>query len=135
MIQKKRFRSFRSFRSPIPYPELITDSSDTWWWSRRSHSPPLDLCAAADDRSKPSKVTDEEFERRLDAAEPRHVSSPPSLAAGEGGARIPCIGRTVPPARTVSTAAWHTCQFPLDSSPTAPLTGLTVRPHASNSSD
>ena len=45
------------------------------------------------------------------------------------------IGRRVPPRRTVSTAAWQTCQFPVQSSPTAPLTGLTVRPQASNKRD
>uniref|UniRef100_A0A803R0X1 Uncharacterized protein n=1 Tax=Cannabis sativa TaxID=3483 RepID=A0A803R0X1_CANSA len=44
-------------------------------------------------------------------------------------------GRNVPPRSMVSTAAWHMCQFPVQSRPTAPLTGFTVRPHASNNSD
>lgn len=55
-----------------------------------------------------------------------------------GGAFIPVSsgkGLSVPPRRTVSTAAWHTCQFPVQRSPTAPFTGLTVLPHASNSKD
>jgi hypothetical protein len=36
---------------------------------------------------------------------------------------------------TVSTAAWQRCQVPEPSSPTAPLTGLIVRPAASYSRD
>lgn len=44
-------------------------------------------------------------------------------------------GRRVPPLRTVSTAVWQACQFPPESSPTAPNTGFTVRPQASYSSD
>lgn len=45
------------------------------------------------------------------------------------------IGRSFPPDSTVSTAAWHTCQFPAPNNPTAPCTGFTVLPHASNNSD
>ena len=45
------------------------------------------------------------------------------------------MGLSVPPRSTVSTAAWHTCQFPVQRSPTAPFTGFTVLPHASKSSD
>ncbi len=42
-----------------------------------------------------------------------------------------CGGLSEPPLRTVSTAAWHNCQFPVPSSPTAPNTGFTVLPQAS----
>lgn len=42
---------------------------------------------------------------------------------------------SVPPRRTVSTAAWQRCQLPVHIKPTAPFTGLIVRPHASNSKD
>jgi hypothetical protein len=45
------------------------------------------------------------------------------------------IGRKVPPRRTVSTAAWQTCQFPVHKRPTAPFTGFTVLPQASNNKD
>ncbi|KAJ0441786.1 hypothetical protein HanIR_Chr16g0801751 [Helianthus annuus] len=41
----------------------------------------------------------------------------------------------VPPRRTVATADWHKCQFPVHSSPTAPFTGFTVRPQASSNRD
>ena len=44
-------------------------------------------------------------------------------------------GLSVPPFSTVSTADWHTDQFPLHSKPTAPKTGFTVLPHASYSRD
>jgi hypothetical protein len=44
-------------------------------------------------------------------------------------------GPMPPPRRTVSTASWQRCQLPDPSSPTAPLTGLIVRPAASYSSD
>ncbi|GKV17257.1 hypothetical protein SLEP1_g27788 [Rubroshorea leprosula] len=44
-------------------------------------------------------------------------------------------GRKVPPRRTVSTATWHTWQFPIHSSPTAPFIGFTILLHASNSKD
>jgi hypothetical protein len=44
-------------------------------------------------------------------------------------------GPMAPPRSTVSTAAWHGCQLPAPSSPTAPLTGLIVLPAASYSND
>lgn len=62
-----------------------------------------------------------------------------SEASSHSGVETPLrssgIARRVPPRRTVSIAAWHTCQFPVPSSPTAPFTGFTVRPHASYKSD
>lgn len=45
------------------------------------------------------------------------------------------IGRNAPPRRTVSTAAWQTCQLPVHNKPTAPLTGFTVLPAASYNKD
>ena len=45
------------------------------------------------------------------------------------------IGRRIPPRKMVSTAASQMCQFPEERSPTAPFTGFTVLPHASNRSD
>lgn len=45
------------------------------------------------------------------------------------------IGFNAPPRSTVSTAAWQTCQLPVQRRPTAPLTGLTVLPAASNNRD
>lgn len=71
------------------------------------------------------------------------VDQPParlSVAAG-GPYRWPVpvpssgSGPMAPPRSTVSTAAWQRCQFPVPSSPTAPCTGLMVRPAASYSSD
>lgn len=57
------------------------------------------------------------------------VGDPPQLLRSSG------TGRNVPPRRTVSTAAWQTCQFPVHKRPTAPFTGFTVRPQASYNKD
>jgi len=66
-----------------------------------------------------------------------HATSEVSSAAAAGEVRpmSPGRGLSVPPRSTVSTAAWQTCQFPVQRRPTAPLTGLTVLPQASNSRD
>ncbi|KAG5526345.1 hypothetical protein RHGRI_032580 [Rhododendron griersonianum] len=63
------------------------------------------------------------------------VSEAPSDSSAGDTPEKSGIGRRAPPRSTVSTADWHTCQFPVHNSPTAPFTGLTVRPHASNSRD
>lgn len=69
------------------------------------------------------------------------VISASEASSRSGGVRLPPpetnsgIGCNAPPRRTVWTAAWHTCQLPVHRSPTAPFTGLTVRPQASNNSD
>jgi hypothetical protein len=66
---------------------------------------------------------------------PSSASEASSAAGARSVPRSSGIGRNVPPRKTVSTAAWHTCQFPVHKSPTAPFTGFTVRPHASNNND
>ena len=65
------------------------------------------------------------------------ASDASSVAAAAGASRPMSsgMGLSVPPRSTVSTAAWQTCQFPVQRSPTAPFTGFTVLPHASKSSD
>ncbi|GMN55960.1 hypothetical protein TIFTF001_025087 [Ficus carica] len=62
-----------------------------------------------------------------DAAVGLYSPPPPPTPPRSSG-----IGRKVPPWRTVTTAACHTCQFPVQSSSTALFTGSTVLPHASN---
>lgn len=63
---------------------------------------------------------------------PLHLPTEKS-SSGMAEPRTPGNGWRDPPDSTVSTAAWQTCQFPVERRPTAPFTGFTVLPHASNS--
>ena len=150
----------RSFLSPYwsakPLSKVVTDSSefidgvpgrrisglytDTFAGvSRRSRSVWYGLFGSPDRRR-----FGETLGREFGLGSPRfhmlvQVTSASETSSEDGiGApdvRSSGIGRKVPPRRTVSTAAWHTCQLPVHKSPTAPFTGFTVLPQASNNKD